>query len=101
MVSYGVWLLWLLFGPDYATVTVSLLGAAIYISALNITTSPIDYNDIKLNMGPLVVSVLPTQLLPATNLVGGQIPAETLGKNLSTKDDRKENTRLTKGKLPS
>ena len=78
------------FGTGYANVTVSPGLAAVYVSALNRISSPSDYNEIKLNVGPLVV---PTPLsLPATAPVvaGGQISAETLGKILSTKDDRKK-----------
>ena len=58
---------------------VSPWGAVVYISAINSTTSPVDYNDIKLNVGPFMVPVLPTQPSPANSLVGGQISVETLG----------------------
>ena len=84
------------FGVGYANMTVISRDVAVYVSALNHITSPEDYNDIKLNAGPFVVPTLPSQPVMATNLVGGQILAEALGKILSTKDDRKENTRLTK-----
>ena len=56
------------FGPDFANLTVSPGDAAVYVSALNRMTSPEDYNDIKLNIGPFVVPALPSQPAMATNL---------------------------------
>ena len=74
-------------GPQYTNVTVSPGGGTVYISALNNTTSPQDYNDIKLNVGLFIVSVLSLQPPPVTNLVGGQLSVEALGKIISTKDE--------------
>ena len=56
------------FGLDYANVTVSRGDVMVYISELNCTTRPVDYNDIKLNIGPFVVPALPSQPAMATNL---------------------------------
>ena len=69
------------FGTEFANVTVSPGDVAVYVSALNSTTSPEDYNENKLNIGPFVVPVLPSKPSTATNLVGDQISAEALGKN--------------------
>ena len=85
------------FGPNYAKVTISPGPTAVYISALSQTSSPDDYNRIKLNVGPFVVPALPSQPATAPSVAGGQISAETLGKILPTKDDRKENAGLAKG----
>ena len=85
------------FGPEFANVAVSPGEVAVYVSDLNSTTSPDEYNEIGLNVGPFVVPVLPSQPAMATNLVGDQISAEAFGKILSTKNDRKENTRIVKG----
>ena len=46
------------FGNDYANVTVSPGPTAVYVSALNRISSPTEYNEIKLNVGPFVVSIL-------------------------------------------
>ena len=43
------------FGPDYANVTVSPGPSVVYVSALNQTSSPDEYDEIKINVGPFVV----------------------------------------------
>ena len=66
---------------------------------MNRTTSPEDYNDIKLNVGPFIVPSASFTISASDGYQFGGRPDISIGfgKILSMTDDHKENTRLVKG----
>ena len=82
-------------GPLYARVTQG--GPQVFPSSINKLSNPADYTTMRINIGPFQVLTAPA-LPPQQAATSAVAPTfSEMAQLLTTKEDRKENTRVTIG----